>query len=212
VAQRTNEIGDSNDLGRKSSRGSTSCCQQRNADTFAGLASNRVLPLGLTRLLGGAICVKPMMRSHSHRSRFCCPGFAPAGVVYPSPPCHARRSNRGLALRGEGACHCCEAYQTGCDRCSERKGRRGANEELRDFLEMAAEEKIKAGMSRKDALRAVRLERRKPRNCKGSRPYSRLGITSGRPGGKTYASLLECSERLLVLALSHPHTSGRYRR
>src|SRR5712672_1974808 len=32
-------------------------------------------------------------------------------------------------------------------------------EELRDFLEMAAEEKMKQGMSRKDALRAVRLER-----------------------------------------------------
>jgi predicted permease len=31
--------------------------------------------------------------------------------------------------------------------------------ELRDFLEMAAQEKIKQGMSRKDALRAVRLER-----------------------------------------------------
>src|SRR6266481_8414453 len=33
------------------------------------------------------------------------------------------------------------------------------DEELRGFLEMAAEEKMKAGMSRKDALRAVRLER-----------------------------------------------------
>jgi len=33
------------------------------------------------------------------------------------------------------------------------------DEELRDFLEMAAEEKIKQGMSRKDALRAVHLER-----------------------------------------------------
>src|ERR1700716_1061033 len=33
------------------------------------------------------------------------------------------------------------------------------DEELRGFLEMAAEEKIKQGMSRKDALRAVRLER-----------------------------------------------------
>ena len=32
-------------------------------------------------------------------------------------------------------------------------------EELRGFLEMAAEEKMKQGMSRKDALRAVRLER-----------------------------------------------------
>jgi hypothetical protein len=33
------------------------------------------------------------------------------------------------------------------------------DEELRDFLEMAAEEKMKQGISRKDALRAVRLER-----------------------------------------------------
>ena len=33
------------------------------------------------------------------------------------------------------------------------------DEELRDFLEMAAEEKMKQGMSRKDAVRAVRLER-----------------------------------------------------
>src|SRR6266478_4778087 len=33
------------------------------------------------------------------------------------------------------------------------------DEELRGFLEMAAEEKMKQGMSRKDALRTVRLER-----------------------------------------------------
>src|SRR5580700_10625528 len=33
------------------------------------------------------------------------------------------------------------------------------DEELRGFLDMAAEEKMKLGMSRKDALRAVRLER-----------------------------------------------------
>src|SRR5438105_27520 len=33
------------------------------------------------------------------------------------------------------------------------------DEELRGFLEMAAEEKMKEGMRRKDALRAVRLER-----------------------------------------------------
>jgi macrolide transport system ATP-binding/permease protein len=36
---------------------------------------------------------------------------------------------------------------------------RELDEELRGFLDMAAEEKIKHGMSRKDALRAVRLER-----------------------------------------------------
>jgi hypothetical protein len=33
------------------------------------------------------------------------------------------------------------------------------DEELRDFLEMAAEEKMKQGASRKEALRAVRMER-----------------------------------------------------
>src|SRR5579864_3089075 len=33
------------------------------------------------------------------------------------------------------------------------------DEELNAFLEMAAQEKMKQGMSRKDALRAVRLER-----------------------------------------------------
>src|SRR5207237_7084435 len=33
------------------------------------------------------------------------------------------------------------------------------DEELRGFLEMAAQEKIKQGMNRKDALRVVRLER-----------------------------------------------------
>src|SRR5216684_7274422 len=36
------------------------------------------------------------------------------------------------------------------------------DEELRGFLGMAAEGKIKEGMSRKDALRAVRLERGSP--------------------------------------------------
>jgi hypothetical protein len=33
------------------------------------------------------------------------------------------------------------------------------DEELNSFLEMAAEEKMKQGMNRKDALRAVRQER-----------------------------------------------------
>ena len=33
------------------------------------------------------------------------------------------------------------------------------DEELRSFLEMAAEEKMKQGMNRQEALRAVRLER-----------------------------------------------------
>src|SRR5258707_7647120 len=36
---------------------------------------------------------------------------------------------------------------------------RELEEELNGFLEMAVDEKVKQGMSRKDALRAVRLER-----------------------------------------------------
>jgi hypothetical protein len=44
------------------------------------------------------------------------------------------------------------------------------DEELRGFLEMAAEEKMKQGMSRKDALRAARLERGSAEI--GSRPLS----------------------------------------
>src|SRR5258708_7365086 len=36
---------------------------------------------------------------------------------------------------------------------------REVEEELNGFLEMAVDEKVKQGMSRKDALRAVRLER-----------------------------------------------------
>src|SRR5256884_2048528 len=36
---------------------------------------------------------------------------------------------------------------------------RELDEELRGFLDMAAEEKLKEGMNHKDALRAVRLER-----------------------------------------------------
>jgi hypothetical protein len=53
------------------------------------------------------------------------------------------------------------------------------DEELNGFLEMAAEEKMKQGMSRKDALRAVRLERGESRSYEGSRPFCRLGIFSG---------------------------------
>src|SRR5256885_3080892 len=40
------------------------------------------------------------------------------------------------------------------------------DEELNGFLEMAAEEKIKQGLSRKEALRAVRLERGSPEIAK----------------------------------------------
>jgi hypothetical protein len=41
------------------------------------------------------------------------------------------------------------------------------DEELRGFLEMVAEEKIKQGTSRKDAFRAVRLERGNVEVAKG---------------------------------------------
>jgi hypothetical protein len=50
------------------------------------------------------------------------------------------------------------------------------DEELRGFLEMAADEKMKQGMNRKDALRAVRLERGGSRSYEGSRALCRLGI------------------------------------
>src|SRR5438094_10319468 len=43
---------------------------------------------------------------------------------------------------------------------------RELDEELRAYQEMAAEEKIKQGMSRQDALRAVRLERGSPELAK----------------------------------------------
>ena len=46
------------------------------------------------------------------------------------------------------------------------------DEEVREFLEMAAEEKMKLGMSRKEALRAVRLER-------GTREIAKETVRSG---------------------------------
>ena len=50
------------------------------------------------------------------------------------------------------------------------------DEELNGFLEMAAEEKMKQGMSPKEALRAVRLERGSPEITKEVvRSDSRLG-------------------------------------
>src|SRR6266567_824228 len=50
--------------------------------------------------------------------------------------------------------------------------RQELDEELNGFLEMAAEEKMKQGLSRKDALRAVRLER-------GSLEVTREVVRSG---------------------------------
>ena len=50
------------------------------------------------------------------------------------------------------------------------------DEELNGFLEMAAEEKMKQGMSRKDALRAVRLERGDLEVTKEAVRAARLGV------------------------------------
>jgi len=77
------------------------------------------------------------------------------------PARRATRVDPMVALRtSKSQCHCYEAYQTDCDSLF-RKRRVGQelDEELSGFLEMAAEEKMKQGLSRKDALRAVRLER-----------------------------------------------------
>lgn len=64
---------------------------------------------------------------------------------------------------------------------------RESDEELRAYHEMAAEEKMKQGMSRKDALRAVRLERG-------------LVFASSRPGTKVRRRF-----RQLLLAASPRH-------
>ena len=67
------------------------------------------------------------------------------------------------------------------------------DEELNGFLEMAAEEKMKEGMSRKDAVRAVRLERGSLDITKGGRPRCRLGIL--------------CRDVVAGFALRHPHAA-----
>jgi putative ABC transport system permease protein len=63
------------------------------------------------------------------------------------------------------------------------------DEELNGFLEMAAEEKIKRGMSRKDSLRAVRLER------------GNLEVTKEVVRSAGWESFLEASWRDLRLAI-----------
>src|ERR1700736_802952 len=75
------------------------------------------------------------------------------------------------------------------------------NEELNGFLEMAAEEKMKQGMIRKDALRAVRLER-------GSLEVTKEVVRSagweylwGR-AGRTCTSLRACCANLPASPLS----------
>jgi hypothetical protein len=72
------------------------------------------------------------------------------------------------------------------------------DEELRGFLEMAAEEKMKQGMSCKDVLRAVRLQR-------GSLEVTRevvrdaAGNPFSRRAGKTCTSPPACCERIPAL-------------
>src|SRR5207249_1606657 len=66
------------------------------------------------------------------------------------------------------------------------------DEELNGFLEMAAEEKRKQGMNRKDALRAVRLERGISKlQRKSSAPPA--GNPFLRPCGKICATRCGCS-------------------
>jgi hypothetical protein len=66
------------------------------------------------------------------------------------------------------------------------------DQELRAYLEMAADEKIKQGMSRKDAVRAVRLER-------GSVEVSKEAVRDA--GWESFAETLwedlRCSLRML---------------
>jgi hypothetical protein len=68
---------------------------------------------------------------------------------------------------------------------------RELDEELRGFLQMAVEEKMKQGTSRKDALRAVRLER-------GSLDVAKEEVRSA--GWESYA---ETVGRDLHFALRH---------
>jgi hypothetical protein len=55
---------------------------------------------------------------------------------------------------------------------------RELDEELVAYLDMAADEKMKQGMSRQEAARAVRLERGSLDASKGSGPLGGLGISS----------------------------------
>ncbi len=74
---------------------------------------------------------------------------------------------------------------------------RELDEELRGFLDMAAEEKLKEGMNHKDALRAVRLERG---NLEVTKEVVRAAGWAGNPlwrrAGKICASPPACSGRI----------------
>src|SRR5258708_21535091 len=73
------------------------------------------------------------------------------------------------------------------------------DEELRSFLEMAAEDKMKQGMSRKNALRAVRLDR-------GS-----LEVTKELVRSACCASLVEASNTLRHRPANRPPDSRSLR-
>ena len=66
------------------------------------------------------------------------------------------------------------------------------DEELNAFLEMAVEEKMKEGMSRKDALRAVRLEQGDLEVAKEAFVQP-AGNLSSKPAGRICASPGVCS-------------------
>jgi hypothetical protein len=74
-------------------------------------------------------------------------------------------------------------------------------EELRGFLEMATEEQMKLRMSRKDALRAVRLERGSLEVTKEVVRAASLQSVGARCG-RNCASLLACCARILPSPLS----------
>jgi len=82
-----------------------------------------------------------------------------AAVLHPRAPRHARRPNGGLAFRVRVHVTGAKSIRRIAIVVPKGTGQRGLDEELRGFLEIAAEEKMKKGMSRKEALRAVRLER-----------------------------------------------------
>jgi|ERR1700722_16897376 len=75
------------------------------------------------------------------------------------------------------------------------------DEELSAFLEMAAQEKMKLGMTRKDALRAVRLERGNLEVTKEVVRSAGWEFLWGR-AGRTCTSLRACCANLPASPLS----------
>jgi len=133
--------------GCKPSRGSASCCPERNADDFAGLSLESFAALGLTRLLAGLLFGRQKATECVHirgPSRPCCAGLPCWRAT--SPPAAPRASIPSWpALRVRA--HVTAAKPVKRTPLTVRKGtgRGGVDEELRGFLEMAAEEKMKQG-------------------------------------------------------------------